>query len=84
MSDLKGWQSKYSKHTGSWLAKKMFELTVTYDVEWVFCKKNETAEKILQITGYANGKTNNVCVQDKEQKDGAGNDDVGRITTKGD
>lgn len=84
VNDLKGWQSKYSKHTGSWLVKKMFELTVTYDVEWVFCKKNETAEKILQITGYANGKTNNVCVQDKEQKDGAENDDVGGFTQKGD
>jgi hypothetical protein len=76
VNDLKEWRSKYTKHTGGWLVKKMFELTVAYDVEWVFCRKNETAQKILEITGYKNDKTN-VCIQNPQQKDGAGNDDVG-------
>lgn len=53
VNDLKEWRSKYTKHTGGWLVKKMFELTVAYEVEWVFCRKNETAQKILEITGYS-------------------------------
>lgn len=52
MGDLKGWKSKYSKHTGKWLSDKMFDLTLTYSVEWMFCKKNETAKKILELLGY--------------------------------
>lgn len=52
IADLATWKSKYSKHTGKWLTDKMFSLTVTYDVEWVFCRKNETAKKILNLLGY--------------------------------
>ena len=55
-SDLATWKSKYSKHTGKWLADRMFNLTVSYDVEWLFCKKNETAKKILELLGYERGK----------------------------
>lgn len=51
MSDLATWKSKYSRHTGKWLTDKMFSLTVTYDVEWMFCRKNETAKKILDLLG---------------------------------
>lgn len=50
--DLHGWKSKYSKHTGKWLVDRMFDLTLTYSVEWMFCKKNETAKKILELLGY--------------------------------
>lgn len=50
--DAGAWKSKYSKHTGKWLTDKMFNLTVSYDVEWMFCKKNETAKKILEILKY--------------------------------
>lgn len=50
--ELQGWKSKYSKHTGKFLTDKMFELTVAYNVEWVFCKKNETAKKILELLEY--------------------------------
>lgn len=52
VSELQGWKSKYSKHTGKFLKDKMFEMTVAYNVEWVFCKKNETAKRILEILGY--------------------------------
>ena len=46
------WKSKYSKHTGKWLTDKMFGLTISYDVEWMFCRKNETAQRILEILNY--------------------------------
>ena len=49
VKDLTGWKSKYSKHSGKWLTDKMFNLTVSYGVEWQFCKKNETAQRILEI-----------------------------------
>ena len=52
VKDLTGWKSKYSKHSGKWLTDKMFNLTVSYGVEWQFCKKNETAERILEILNY--------------------------------
>ena len=47
--DVSRWNSKYSKHTGKWLTDKMFGLTVSYDVEWQFCKKSETARRIVEI-----------------------------------
>lgn len=50
--DIANWKSKYSTHTGKWLVEKMFSLTVAYGVEWVFCKKNETAKKILELLEY--------------------------------
>lgn len=52
VKDVSGWKSKYTKHSGKWLTDKMFNLTVSYDVEWQFCKKNETATKILEILKY--------------------------------
>lgn len=55
VKDIAEWKSKYSKHTGKWLTDKMFQLTVAYGVEWVFCKKNETAKKILELLEYDNG-----------------------------
>lgn len=48
-SDLATWKSKYSQHTGKWLSDRMFALTVSYNVEWRFCRKNETAKLILEI-----------------------------------
>lgn len=51
-ADVKNWKSKYSKHTGYWLCNEMFKLTMAYNVEWMFCKKNETAKKILELLNY--------------------------------
>ena len=45
-------QSKYSKHSGRWLNDRMFNLTLSYNVEWMFCRKNETAKKILELVEY--------------------------------
>lgn len=52
VSELSKWKSKYSKHTGKWLASEMFNLSRAYNVEWQFCKKNETAKKILELLEY--------------------------------
>lgn len=49
VKDVCGWKSKYSKHSGKWLNDKMFTLTLTYGVEWQFCKRNETAKRILEL-----------------------------------
>ena len=49
VKDVCGWKSKYSKHSGKWLNDKMFTLTLTYGVEWQFCKRNETGKRILEL-----------------------------------
>lgn len=51
-ADVKEWKSKYSSHTGQWLAREMFRLTMAYGVEWEFCRKNETAKRILELLEY--------------------------------
>lgn len=75
--DLKGWKSEYGRFTGQWLAEKMFNLTVSYDVEWVFCKRNKTAEKILEIVGYTKHGNNEAGLQDNKCSDGANHDNDG-------
>ena len=50
--DVIGWKSKYTKHSGRWLNDKMFNLTLSYGVEWMFCRTNETAKKILELVEY--------------------------------
>lgn len=55
--DVASWQSKFSKHTGKWLTDKMFNLTLSYDVEWMFCKKNETAKKIIEVLQYGSSES---------------------------
>lgn len=52
IKDVIGWQSKYSRHTGRWLNDKMFNLTITYGVEWMFCRKSETAQIIMKVLNY--------------------------------
>lgn len=56
--DVIGWQSKYSKHSGRWLNDKMFNLTISYGTEWMFCRKNETARKILEELEHGKKKDN--------------------------
>lgn len=52
LADVKLWQSKYTKHTGQWLYREMLRLFYAYQVEWVFCKKNETAKTIMRLLEY--------------------------------
>lgn len=51
-NDVKLWKSKYTKHTGDWLVRQMKCLTYAFDVNWKFCKKNETPKKILELLHY--------------------------------
>lgn len=52
LNDIREWKSKHSWHTGRWLIDGMFRLSMAFGVEWVLCRKNETAEKILEILNY--------------------------------
>lgn len=54
--DVIKWHSRFSNHSGRWLNDKMFNLTISYHIEWQFCKKTETAIKILEILQYDNGR----------------------------
>lgn len=46
-----GWQSKYSRVTCREIADKMFKASMAYGVEWQFCSKRQTGEKICSILG---------------------------------
>lgn len=52
VKEVAAWQSKYSKHTGKWLVDRMFAMTLSYNVEWMLCRKNETAKRILEVLNY--------------------------------
>ena len=52
VKDVCQWTSKYSHHSGRWLNDRMFNLTISYGVEWMFCRKSETAKRILEELGY--------------------------------
>lgn len=52
ISDVKLWKSKYTSHTGDWLARQMKTLIYAFNIKWMFCKKNETARKILELLHY--------------------------------
>lgn len=52
MADVKKWKSKFSAHTGDWLVKQMRTLDYAFNIKWMFCKKNETPRKILELLRY--------------------------------
>ena len=54
--DVISWKSKYTQHSGKWLNDKMFHLTISYGVEWMFCRKNETPKKIMELIKYDSGR----------------------------
>lgn len=56
VKDVRQWKSKYTKMSGQWLNDKMFNLTLSYGVEWMFCRKDETPKKILELIGYEQNK----------------------------
>lgn len=61
INDVPKWNSRYSvKITGKRVADEMFRSHVAYGVDWLFCRKQETAKMILEILKYDNGR-------DKEQ-----------------
>lgn len=52
LNDAKRWKSKYSNHTGDWLVRQMKTLDYAFNISWMFCKKNETPRKILELLHY--------------------------------
>lgn len=49
MNDVKNWTSKYSKVSGRRLYEEMFRLHVAYQIEFLFCDKDSTGRRILEI-----------------------------------
>lgn len=52
INDVPKWTSKWSKITGKKLSDEMFKVHVAYGVDWKFCDKSHTAEKILELLNY--------------------------------
>lgn len=55
LADVAAWDGSRSGISGRKLLNEMDKLTMAYGVEWQFCRKSETAEKILEILGYKAG-----------------------------
>lgn len=49
--DVAKWSSKYSKVTGRQLIDKMFQVAMSYGVEWEFCDKLHTGKRIIELLG---------------------------------
>ena len=49
LEDVRNWYSKYKKVTGQSLEKRMRQLHVNYGVDFRFCNKNETGQRIIDI-----------------------------------
>lgn len=55
ISDVKTWQSKHSKVTGSNLAMQMLRLHMAYGIEFLFCDKADTGKRIMELLGVSDG-----------------------------
>ena len=49
LSDVAKWQSNHSNFAGRKLLDEMYKIHISYSVDFEFCEKSETAEKIIQI-----------------------------------
>lgn len=49
IKDVVKWRGKYGKISGKRLAEKMHRIELCYGVEFVFCKKSQTAQKIIEL-----------------------------------
>lgn len=43
------WNDKYSGVSGRVLMNEIYRVSISYGVEFIFCKKSETARKIIEI-----------------------------------
>lgn len=51
--DVPKWTSRFSARiTGKGVADEMFRAHVAYGVDWKFCRKQDTAKRILEILKY--------------------------------
>ena len=47
--DVVNWNSKYSPVAGRILQEKIYQCHISYGVEFLFCRKSETAAKIIEL-----------------------------------
>ena len=50
-ADVRNWVSEYHRITGNRLVQEMFNCSVAYGVEWEFCSKGQTGNRILELLG---------------------------------
>lgn len=49
MSEILSWKSKHSRISGKYLFDMMYDLKLSYGVEFKFCSKKETAKTIIEL-----------------------------------
>lgn len=49
--DVAGWRSKYSPVTGRYIMERIYQVHISYGVEFLFCDKRQTPGKILELLG---------------------------------
>lgn len=51
IQDVAGWTSKYSAVSGRTLMEKIYQVHISYGVEFLFCDKRNTAKRIVELLG---------------------------------
>lgn len=49
INSLTKWKSSYSRINGQYLVSLIYNLKISYGVRFVFCNKNQTGEKLLEL-----------------------------------
>ena len=49
MNDVPEWKSKFTRVTGQRLFQQMLRIHMAYGVEFLFCDKNETGRRVLEL-----------------------------------
>lgn len=52
IEDVASWHSKFSPVSGRALMDEIYRVHIAFGVEFIFCSKAETAEKILELLGF--------------------------------
>lgn len=52
IDDVAKWHSKFSPVSGAHLRDEIYRVHIAYGVEFLFCSKKETPQKILELLGY--------------------------------
>ena len=49
MSEILSWKSKHSRISGKYLFDMMYDLKLSYGIEFKFCSRNETASIVMDL-----------------------------------
>lgn len=49
MSEILSWKSKHSRISGKYLFDMMYDLKISYGIEFKFCSRNETASVVMDL-----------------------------------